>query len=286
MLFVSFSAVSAMIFLVYLCSWLLRKRMTLPYFGRRLAASWAPEKCEESDSSSAESRAHTSSEETQNLQNADVQLFPGLTPVDELIADAQYAPSVEATAGAAAQFFLGATTEQVKADGMHAPLKRRGEEVFIRGDGEWAKKLILEVPLDEGPLQPAPPLDPELDAFIDAVLLGNEDPLGESTWLRADETETSEPLDVSAGSRPSTSAGASDLAQTGSIAWGAVHGQLSMPSHAAGDLWENHKEGSGQKQQLAAGPLPPQNILHGSAVDVAGHLVSSEASFAAAKVSF
>ncbi|CDI82684.1 hypothetical protein EAH_00067310, partial [Eimeria acervulina] len=111
-----------------------------------------------------------------------------------------------------------------------------------------------------------------------------EDPLAVSTWLRADETGTSEPIDVSAGSPPSTSAEAADLVQTGSIAWGAVNGQLSMPSHAAGDLWENREEGSSEKQQPTTGPSTPQNILPGSAVDVADPLVFTEASFAATEV--
>ena len=213
-------------------------------------------------------------------------MFSGLTPVDELVADTDYTPSVDATGGTATQAFLGATAEQVEADGMHVSLKRRAEEVFINDDCEWAKKLILEVPFEEPPPLPASHLDPEFDAFLDGVLLGSEDPLAVSTWLRADETGTSEPIDVSAGSPPSTSAEAADLVQTGSIAWGAVNGQLSIPSHAAGEPWENHKEGSGEKQQPTTGPSTPQNILPGSAVDVADPLVFTEASFAATEVSF
>ena len=223
--------------------------------------------------------------ETPNLQDAGIQLFPGLTPVDELEAEIQDAFSVEVTAGAAAQVFLGTTTEQVTTDGMHAGLKRKGEEVFIGGDSDWAKKLLLEVPPEEDPLEPAFHLDPELDAFIDSVLLDDED-LTESAWLLAEETETSEPVGVSAGSRPSTSPGASGLAQSDSTPWSAVYDQLSVPSHVAGDLWENHEEGSCEEQHPAAGPSAAQNMLRGSAADVAGPLVSTEPSFAATEVSF
>ena len=359
-LFASLTVVSAaVVFLVYMCSWFMRKRITRFSLPRRLASRWGGETCELFDPSSTESRADTFSTatgtpnlqdagiqlfpgltpvneleaeiqdafsvevtagaaaqvflgttteqvttdgmhaglkrkgeevfiggaETPNLQDAGIQLFPGLTPVDKLEAEIQDAFSVEVTAGAAAQVFLGTTNEQVTTDGMHAGLKRKGEEVFIGGDSDWAKKLLLEVPPEEDPLEPAFHLDPELDAFIDSVLLDDED-LTESAWLLAEETETSEPVGVSAGSRPSTSPGASGLAQSDSTPWSAVYDQLSVPSHVAGDLWENHEEGSCEEQHPAAGPSAAQNMLRGSAADVAGPLVSTEPSFAATEVSF
>ena len=280
LLLVSLFAVSAMIFLVYLCSLLMRKRITRPSFARRLAVSWGREKCEESGSSSSESSASASSEQQQGLQDAGVQLFAGLTPVDELLADTEYASVVDVTAGAAVQAFLRATAERVTKDGMSADLKRGGQDPFNEGD--WAKKLILEMPLQEGPLQPAPPLDPDLDAFIDAVLLGSEDPLAESTWLPEYEPQNSEPLDLSVGSRPSTSRGAAGLAQ----AWGTMYDQLSVSSHGPDDLRENQNERSRKTQQPTAGPSAPQNIPRGSAADVSGPLPFTEASFACAKVSF
>ena len=68
LLFALFSAVSAMIFLVYLCSWFMKTIIKRTSFARRLAASWGPEKCEESDSSSRESCAGTSSKQSRTCK--------------------------------------------------------------------------------------------------------------------------------------------------------------------------------------------------------------------------
>ncbi|CDI81375.1 hypothetical protein EAH_00060600, partial [Eimeria acervulina] len=189
----------------------MRKRITRFSLPRRLASRWGGETCELFDPSSTESRADTFSTATgtPNLQDAGIQLFPGLTPVNELEAEIQDAFSVEVTAGAAARLFRAETGEQVTPHGKQASRKRRSEDAF--GEEDWGKLLILEVPLDDGQLQPASPLDPELDALIDAVLHGSENPLDEPALSPADEPQISELLDLAVGSWPTTLAAASGL---------------------------------------------------------------------------
>ena len=264
LLFASLFAVSAMIFLVYLCSLLMKKRITRPSSARRLAASWGREKCDEFGSSNTEFRASASSEEQQGLQDASVQLFPGLTPVEELIADTEYTPSLEVTAGASALVFPAETTGQVTTDGEQASLKRRLDESF--GEEDWGKMLILDMPHGEGPLQPAPPLDPEFDAFIDTVLFGGEDPFAELGWLPSDEPQNTEPLGLSLGSWPTASSAAG---QDGSALLSTAHEGPLVSSRVAGPPRKEHNERIIVRQVPDPGPSGPPNLPRGSAAEVA-----------------
>ncbi|CDI82748.1 hypothetical protein EAH_00067550 [Eimeria acervulina] len=257
LLFAAFSAISAMIFLVYMCSLLVRKIIKRAAFARRLDSIWRNRKCRVSDPSSTDSPGGTSLDDQQDIG---LNIQPPLVPMlaDELTADAS---SVEVTAGATAPLLPAETAEQVAANGGEEGPNWGGEEAL--GEGHWRGLLILEVPLHDGPLQPASPLDPGLHAFIDAVLLGSEAPLAESALLPADEPHNSDLPNRSAGSWPATSAAASGL--DGSPPPSNVHQNLSARRPVPIILRRGRKRRIGDEQGSSPGPSTPQNISDGSA---------------------
>ncbi|CDI77876.1 hypothetical protein EAH_00066390 [Eimeria acervulina] len=238
-------------------------------FARRLDSIWGDGKCRVSDPSITDSHDDTSLDNQQDSEGPGIQLLLGPTPADELTADivhADFAPSVEVTAGASAPLFLAETAEQVTADGEEAGPNGRGEDAS--DEGHWVGLLILEVPLDDGPLQPASPLDPGLLAFIDAVLLGSEVPLAESALPPADEPQNSELLNRSAGSWTATSAAASGL--DGRASSSTVQEELAEPSWVPRTSRRNRRQKTIDNQKPSPRPSTPQNVPSGSAADAAG----------------
>ncbi|CDI82884.1 hypothetical protein EAH_00067770, partial [Eimeria acervulina] len=126
--------------------------------------------------------------------------------------------------------------------------------------------LILDMPHGEGPLQPAPPPDPEFDAFIDTVLFGGEDPFAELGWLPSDEPQNSEPLGLSLGSWPTASSAAG---QDERAPLSTAHEGLSTSSRVAGPPRRERKQRIIVRQEPDSCPSSPQNIQRGSAAEVA-----------------
>ena len=126
--------------------------------------------------------------------------------------------------------------------------------------------LILDMPHGEGPLQPAPPPDPEFDAFIDTVLFGGEDPLAELGWLPSDEPQNSEPLGLSLGSWPTASSAAG---QDERALLSTAHEGLSTSTRVAGPPRRERKQRIIVRQEPDSCPSSPQNIQRGSAAEVA-----------------
>ncbi|CDI82332.1 hypothetical protein EAH_00065980 [Eimeria acervulina] len=186
-------------------------------------------------------------------------------PVHELTSDIQHASSLEAAAGASAAVFQAENAEQVKTDLKKAPLKRRSEELF--DEEGWGKLLILEVPLDDGTLQPASPLDPALDALIDTLLIGSEDPFAESAWLSVGAHDIFEIIDLSVGSRPATSAAASGL--DGRAPSSNMHERPPKPPRAPGIPRRSRRPRTNDIKKPSPGASTPQNVPSGSAADAA-----------------
>ncbi|CDJ52446.1 hypothetical protein EBH_0049770 [Eimeria brunetti] len=203
----AFVAVSAVIFLTYVCTFSSGKRLTASPSLRRLAARQDGGACEESeDSSSVDSHADTSTE-------GDQAVLTPLTPVvQDLHTQRGNAGPTSQTETTTLPFggktFEGATS-QPETQRTQTSHKRKGEEQSKVGTG--AKQLRLEQPSEETLAQSSlPPLDPELESLIDSVLSRGGYAFSEAFWL-ADADPLHSTADPSTDSKLPPSGGDSEL---------------------------------------------------------------------------
>ncbi|CDJ34592.1 uncharacterized protein EMH_0091300 [Eimeria mitis] len=201
MLLMLVTTIFAIVYLAYVCSFSIGRRITALPLSRSLAQSSGGEDCGESDGShSTGSPAETSPEgQSATLKQLDYAV-EGLKAQS---GKSEPNPSSDATTAAPGKAISGTAAPQLETQGRRTGVKRKGEEQSTVERG--AKKRIRETPIVEAPLQPvSTPLDPRLDSLIDSVLSGGSTAFSEAFWL-LNEAEQESVEDDYIESRPGAS---------------------------------------------------------------------------------
>ncbi|CDJ52449.1 hypothetical protein EBH_0049810 [Eimeria brunetti] len=179
-LLAAFVAISAAIFLVYICTLSIGKRLTAPSSRRRLAAKSGEGDCEESeDSSSIDSHAGTPSE---GVPGVPTPLAPAVQDLHTQQRNAGFTFQTETTTLPSGKKGFQAATPELETQRAQTSHKRKGEEQSKVGNE--AKQVKLAPPSEETQVQsPLPALDPDIDSFIDFVLSGGDYAFSEAFWL-------------------------------------------------------------------------------------------------------
>lgn len=168
MLLATLAAISAVIFTVYTCTRLIRRRIPTSSFGRRLAGK--------GDGNVDDNDPDMCSLSTEEGLVADspspVPPFPGLQSGKGL----GQKPSTSTSGGAArtaGKSTWSSPKPEPKASTVRLGAKRKAEEAF-KNNEEESSGIVRAPRLKEAPLEPAPPLDPAMDSLIDSVLAVGE----------------------------------------------------------------------------------------------------------------
>ncbi|CDJ49566.1 hypothetical protein EBH_0083770 [Eimeria brunetti] len=242
-LLAAFVAVSAVIFLVYICTLSIGKRLTAPSSGRRLAARSDGRACKESeDSSSIDLHADTSAEGDPAVLTP---LAPAVQDLHTQQGNAGPTSQTETTMLPSGKRGLEAGSLQLETQRTQTSHKRKGEEQSKVGTE--AKQPRLEPDNEETQVQSTlPPLDPELDSFIDFVLLRGGYAFSEAFWL-SDADPLHSTADPSTDSELRPSGGGSKMLHKDTGSLGIAYQLPLQPS----ELKERKKEG-GAKPPLSA----------------------------------
>ncbi|CDJ52448.1 hypothetical protein EBH_0049800 [Eimeria brunetti] len=179
-LLAAFVAVSAIIFLVYICTLSIGKRLTTPSSRRRLAARSDGGACEESeDSSSIDSHAGTPSD---GVPGVPTPLARAVQDLHTQQGNAGLTFQTETTMLPSGKRGLEAGNPHLETQRTQTSHKRKGEEQSKVGNE--AKQVKLAPPSEETQVQsPIPTLDPGIDSLIDFVLSGGDYAFSEAFWL-------------------------------------------------------------------------------------------------------
>ncbi|CDJ52444.1 hypothetical protein EBH_0049750 [Eimeria brunetti] len=195
---IGFVAVSAVVFLAYLCAVSIGKRIAAPPFSRRLAASLGGGECDVPEDSRSAGSATDTPFEGRPAVTADLHAVVealGAHPEDT------GPDSLTGTIAAAPWRTISRTANpQQEVQRRQPHLSGRGKEQ--RKQEKEAKPVKFTPVGNETQLQSTPPpLDPDIEALIESVLSGVEDAFVEDVWLPGDELVDRE-ADNSTGRMP------------------------------------------------------------------------------------
>ncbi|CDJ34260.1 uncharacterized protein EMH_0019490 [Eimeria mitis] len=174
------TTIFAIVYLAYVCSVSIGRRITALPLSRSLAQSSGGEDCGESDGSHSTGSPAETSPEGQFATVKELDYAAG--GMEAQSGNTEPNPSSDAATAAPGKAISGTAAPQLETQGRRTGVKRKGEEQSTVERG--AKKLIRETPIVEAPLQPgSPPLDPRLDSLIDSVLSGGSTVFSEAFWL-------------------------------------------------------------------------------------------------------
>ena len=174
------ATVSAVIFLVYLCSLSTRGRISTPLFGRKLAGGADGKESNETDpcithtDADTDTPPHTPQQHIENLTPSSSRHLPATTWYAGLDIQDQTLPSSEEIVAVPS---LGLRGQQ-----RHAKRKEREGP-----SEEKVPKLFKQAAPNQETLPEPPSLDPDVELLIDSFLSENENILHEDAWIVDDD---------------------------------------------------------------------------------------------------